>query len=401
MSEIAVAGFRERSFAPVAVHTDASQSELTAEVVQGADAYSVLAADFNRIAARQAGTHLFQLPSVLAVWARHFATRPSSSATIVVRDRNRPVLIWPIFIERRLPLVIACNAGSPIAQYDEVLIEPDTDARAAFATALSALRTAVKADVVVLERVRADGALQRALPEGLPVCSRDVAPFVDLSEGLEAAFSKRKSSVAKTQRKRVKRFAKEGSVAVALAATPDEAEAWLGEALALKREWLRSTGRVSRAFMKAETGDCLAEFAQTLSSPGSSPQMIAAKLTLDGRTTAIEAGFRHRSSFHIYLRAFAPEFAHFGPGNILTQHMIEWCAENGIERYDMLAPGSRNKSEWQTGEVEVSDIILPMSARGRLYAATVPSRIAPALRSAFYALPERLRATIAGKALRL
>jgi CelD/BcsL family acetyltransferase involved in cellulose biosynthesis len=129
--------------------------------------------------------------------------------------------------------------------------------------------------------------------------------------------------------------------------------------------------------------------------------MIVAKLSLDGKTTAIEAGFRHGESFHIYLRAFAPEFAHFGPGNILTQHMIEWCAANGVTRYDMLAPGSRNKSEWQTGEVEVSDIILPMTTRGRLYAATVALKIAPALRSAFYALPERLRATIAGVALRL
>ena len=89
--------------------------------------------------------------------------------------------------------------------------------------------------------------------------------------------------------------------------------------------------------------------------------MVVAKLTLDGRTAAIEAGFIHRATFHLYLRAFAPEFANLGPGNILTERMLEWCADNAIERYDMLAPRSRNKAEWQSGEVAVADFALPMT----------------------------------------
>ena len=98
--------------------------------------------------------------------------------------------------------------------------------------------------------------------------------------------------------------------------------------------------------------------------------MVVSRLTLDGRTAAIEMGFRHRDTYHLYLGAFAPEFAQLGPGNVLTERMLGWCAENGIMRYDMLAPRSRNKAEWQSGEVGVVDFALPMTWRGRLYAAS-------------------------------
>jgi hypothetical protein len=81
--------------------------------------------------------------------------------------------------------------------------------------------------------------------------------------------------------------------------------------------------------------------------------------------------------------------------------MIGWCVENGIKRYDMLAPRSRNKAEWQSGEVGVVDFVLPMTWLGKLYAATVPTRIAPMLRDAFYALPLGIRSKVAGLTLRM
>jgi CelD/BcsL family acetyltransferase involved in cellulose biosynthesis len=128
--------------------------------------------------------------------------------------------------------------------------------------------------------------------------------------------------------------------------------------------------------------------------------MVVAKLSLDGRPAAFEAGFRHAGTFYLYLRAFAPELAAFGPGNVLTEQMLRWCAENGIERYDMLAPRSRNKREWQSGEVAVVDFALPMSAGGRLYTQAGIKRIGPALRTSFYALPAPLRSALAGLTLR-
>jgi CelD/BcsL family acetyltransferase involved in cellulose biosynthesis len=138
-----------------------------------------------------------------------------------------------------------------------------------------------------------------------------------------------------------------------------------------------------------------------LVSADTSPRMVVSKLTLDGRTAAIEAGFCHHGAYHLYLGAFAPEFAKLGPGNVLTEKVLEWCIANGIKRYDMLAPRSRNKREWQSNEVAIVDFALPATLRGRLYAALVMKRLAPALRDAFYALPPRARSFIASMTLRM
>lgn len=402
MSDVAVAGIRARSIAPIAATGTASRQILAAEVLQGAEAYEALLPEWKRLAELQPGTSLFQTPSLLSTWAQHFACgRAARLTTVVLRHAGQPVLIWPLFIERRALVRIARGAGVPISQYDEILVDPAFDKKAAFAAALDALRDTVRPDLVLLEGVRADSALRAALRDVSPIGCGDAAPNIDLSQGLAVALAMRKPYAAKQQRKRMKRFIKAGKSTVAIANDPAEAEAWLVEALTLKRNWLRSTGRLSRAFVKAETGNCLAGLARALSHPSASPRMVVAKLSLDGRTAAIEVGFVHRGAFQLYLRAFAPEFASLGPGNVLTERMLEWCAENRIEIYDMLAPRSRNKAEWQSGEVGVEDFALPMTWRGRLYAATVPTLLAPTLRDAFYALPERLRSVIAGMALRM
>ncbi len=399
MSEAVVAGLVRRAATPSARDRSALQTSFRAEVIKGADAYDALAADWRRIAALQSGALLFQTPEILSTWAKHFPRR--KLATVVVSDDKRPVLIWPLSTERRAAFKIARGAGAPIGQYDDILLDPDTDGEAALKAALAALREAVRPDLVLLERVRADSALRAALRDVAPICVAEAAPYADLSQGVCKALAALKPTVAKKQRKRVRRFHKEGNVAFALAEGPREAEAWLGEALALKRDWLRSTGRISRAFVHAESRDCLAELARTFCQDDSGTQMVVSKLTLDGRTAAVEAGFKHGGTFYLYLRAFAPELAALGPGNVLTERMLSWCADNGIGRYDMLAPRSRNKGEWQSGEVAVLDFALPMTLGGRLYQRAALRALAPALRNAFYALPTPLRSALAGRALKM
>ncbi len=399
MSEAAVAGLLRRAAPPSARNRSALRPSFKAEVIEGSSAYDALGADWRRITDLQAGAILFQTPELLAAWARHFpARRP---VTVVVRDGVLPVLIWPLSIERHAIFRIARGAGTPLGQYDDILLDPGVDAEAAVNTALGALRETMRPDLVLLERVRADSALRAALRDVSPICSTEAAPYADLSPGIDNAFRAPKPTVAKKQRKRVRRFHREGRAGFDLAGDPGEATAWLMEALALKRGWLRSTGRISRAFVKAESADCLSELARTLCKTGPTPRMVVSRLSLDGRAAAFEAGFHHGGTYYLYLRAFAPEFAALGPGNVLTHHMLGWCAENGILRYDMLAPRSRNKSEWQSGEVSVLDFALPMTLGGQLYARAALRTLAPALRDAFYALPAPLRSALARRALKV
>ncbi len=399
MSEAAVAGINPRAVTSSAGKKSTRRRALKAEVIEGSGAYDALLSDWRSLVDAQQSALLFQTPELLTTWARHFAGE--TLATVVVRHDDRPVLVWPLMVGRRRPLRVARGAGAPITQYDEVLLDPDAESAPALEAALDALSKSMRPDLVLLERVRADSALGTALRDVAPICGAEAAPYIDLSRGTAAALGGMKSNVAKKQRKRVRRFQKEGCVSFALAGDAAEAEAWIEEALALKRDWLKSTGRISRAFMKSETDRCLAELAASLRNGDPSPRMIVSRLTLNGRSAAFEAGFRHRDAYYLYLRAFAPDLAAFGPGNVLTEHMLGWCAENGVSRYDMMAPRSRNKSEWQSSEVAVLDFALPLSLNGRIYTEAVLKRLAPALRGAFYALPQQLRSTAAALTLRM
>jgi CelD/BcsL family acetyltransferase involved in cellulose biosynthesis len=402
MVELALTGIAQHSVCRTALADNpALQRTLSADVLNGAAAYAELKPEWQSLAERQRGSTVFQSPDLLATWARYFAIdRSDRLATVVVRQNGRAIMIWPLVIEQSALVRVARGAGAPIAQYDEILLDPDCNATDAFAAATEALVQTARPDVVLLERVRADGVLREVLGNVAPLSCAEGAPHADLSQGTAKLMASLKSRVTRQQKKRIRRFEEAGSVGFEIATSPEQAERWLTEAMALKYEWLRSTGRISRAFVRRETVECLTKLARTRGHPEASPRMVVSRLALDGRTAAIEMGFCQRRVYHLYLGAFAPEFANFGPGNILTGKLLDWCSSNGIDRYDMMAPRSRHKAEWQSGEVLVFDFALPVTARGRLYVAGVLRRLVPAMRDAFYALPESMRATLAGFALR-
>jgi CelD/BcsL family acetyltransferase involved in cellulose biosynthesis len=397
VTDLAVAGYPARETIHKARHAVEKQRRVDVDVVIGEEAFNAID-EWRAFAAVQTGTTPFQAPEFLSPWKRHFGGR-GQCVTITVRDANGPLLFWPLFIERRPFLTIATGAGGPIGQYDEVLLRPGTESGAAVQAALDTVAESIRPDLIFLERVRGDGALAAALSGLRPLCCAEAAPYADLSRGTAALLASLKSRVVRQQNKRMRRFKDLGGV-FELARDSDEAERWLLEAMEMKREWLKGTGRISRAFVKPETARCLAELVR-LPDGQHMLRAVVSRVTLDGRTAAIEMGFCHRQSYHLYLGAFAPEFAKLGPGNVLTQYVMGWCTENGIERYDMMAPRTRNKSEWQSGEVPVMDFALPLTIRGKLYVATVYEQLSPALRTLFYALPARLRSLIANAALRM
>jgi CelD/BcsL family acetyltransferase involved in cellulose biosynthesis len=374
---------------------------LKADVHLGVSAYHDLHADWDRLVPLQRSPVLFQMPAMLSAWAELFAANPNTvlATAVVRREDGRAVLIWPILVERKGLVRIARGAASPVGQYDEFLVDPECDEGAALAAAIAALKRGARPDLFFLERVRADSALRAAIGSLAAPSKSEGAPYSDLSRGAEALFETLKPRVVQQHRKRLRRLEQEGSVSFEIAENAADAERWLTEAMAIKREWLRSTGRFSRAFARSELADLLIQYTRTLSGPDSSPRLIVSRLSVNGRTAAYEMGFLHRSTFHSYLGAFSPEFSKFGAGNILSGKLLEWCGENGIDRLDMQSPRSRSKADWQTDEIEVFDFAIPTTWRGRLYLEGPVKRIVPAARNAFYRLPPAVRSKLAGLVL--
>ena len=403
MTDLALAGRASAaSSRPVTAAERNAPPAYVAEIRSGAAAYVALGAEWRALAARQETVAPFQTPDFLAIWARHFGTEEDSLRTVLVRQAGRIVLIWPLQLSRRGPLRLVGGAGGPIAQYDEVLVDPDCDAPAVLRAAIEAARAKLRPDVLMFDHVRRDGWLIEALgPVAVQLGAAEAAPFADITGGVDGLKASLKTRVIQQQRKRIRKMESAGSIGFDLARDPEQTQEWLSELLAVKRRWLVATGRLSRAFVDSRTAACLSDLVQSLTEPAACPRLAFFKLSLDGEMAAMEFGFVHNRCYHLYLGAFSEELARFGPGNVLTEKVMEWCVGQGIQRYDMMAPRSRNKGEWQSGEVEVSDWLVPLTARGRVYARAVPGGVAPAVRAAFYALPDPLRSALADRALKL
>lgn len=393
---------------PVIAHQQSahlSSAALSAEVHDGRKAYRELRRDWLALLGRMDRPAIFQTPDFLEIWADSFAKSEAARRlrTIVVRQADAPVLIWPLVIGRHGPVRLARGAGAPVGQYDDVILDPGCDAEAALGAAYDALLGAGDIDLLRFDRVRGDSPLQPFLASrAAPIGETDLAPYADLpAAGFDAFMASVKPRVQRHQRRRARQLAEIGECRFAVADRPQTMASWLDEAIALKRRWLVETGRLSGAFVKRRTTGCLMALARGLGAPESATRMVVARFDVGGQPAAISAGFVGGGVYHLYIGAFHPDFARFGAGNFLTERTIAWCCAHGIKRYDMLAPQARSKSDWQTGEVPVYDFAVAVTASGRSYGEVVERRLRPAMRAAFYALPQAVRSMMAARALKL
>jgi CelD/BcsL family acetyltransferase involved in cellulose biosynthesis len=381
------------------------ESILTVERHNGPEAYRALRPEWLALMERMARPAIFQAPDFLRIWARSFAAGAAAAGlcTLLVRNGGQPVLIWPIIIERRGTAAIARGAGSPVGQYEDVVLAPGPEGEAAIAAAFSALAESGEADLLRLDRVRDDSPLLPFLAgQSAAIGETDVAPYADLPrDGFDAFMAGVKPRVQRHQRRRARQLAELGEVRFAVAEDSATAASWMAETMVLKRRWLEETGRLSGAFIDGRTTDCMTALAGALAAPGGTLRLLVVRLEVGGRTAAMSAGIIGGGAYHLYIGAFHPDFARFGAGNILTERTLAWCCEAGLTRYDMLAPQARSKTDWHTGEVAVHDFAIPLTARGRLYAGLVERRLKPGLRALFYALPQPVRSAVAARALKL
>ncbi len=358
------------------------------------------------LAAQAPGAIVFQTESFLGAWSRAYVGDGDGLKVVLVHRGDLLAGIVPVEVASRGLVTTARVAGAPVGQYDDVLVDPSADPAEVVDAACAALRRDCGVDLVLLTRVRSDSALAKGCRHSVELGSPEEAPYAELGEGGADAFmASLKGRVRRQQTKRKRQLADLGECEYAQAAGPAEAAEWMREALALKREWLRLSGRLSQAFMDRQAADLLMAAAREGAGgpiepvePGRS-RLVMSRLTVGGKTAALEVGFVCRDAYHFYLGTFAPEFAKYGAGNVLTEAVVRACAEGGMRRYDMLAPDSRNKREWANGSVAVTDMALPLSGPGRLYALVVHQTLRPTVRLLFYLLPERARSLIAGRLL--
>lgn len=378
----------------------AADSAFQVEVVSSLKGLEAVASDWLLLESLSPAAAVFQSFAHIRIWAHHFVEGKHGGArldVVIVRDRDRPVLILPTVSSRLPGLRIARIAGDPVGQYADVLIDPSRATRAAFDTAIAALKQRGVA-AIVLRRVRDDSALLRlAAPYLRPPVAQNAAPFVELSgfadfPAYRRALPKR---VRQTLRSRRHHLEKAGEFKFEILRGA-EARTAVAEAMDLKRKWMVQRGNVSSAFVDPATRACLLDLAESAESGA-----VVMRLSIGGKTAAIRYGFEYRGTHFAYLNAYDEAFANLSPGKLLMEYCVSGFSERAIGRIDMLPPAGAHKSDWCPEAVGVADYTLPLSRAGCAYAEIYWERFRPTLKKTFERMPASLRSLAAALFVRI
>lgn len=350
---------------------------LTVDVLHGVAGFVSLKREWDALFARAGRPHqLFQSHILLSHWAGAYSGNAKDTIIITARSGNRLVAIVPLTLTRTAGIKRLRLMGSPIAQFDDVLL--DIDCGDAVHTLLWQAITGIGADVFETKRVRADSALACLLPSGGDVTETSEAPFACLmsrvgnGEPGQAYSAKERSNVRRRQR----RLAEQGALVMTTYPPGEQAAAMASRAIDIKRRGLKAAGIVSPAVRN----EGFETFFQNVAADPQAGLLVSA-IEIDGRPIAIDLSFLCKATAFGHVLATEPEMIQSGTGNVLVHHVFAAAKARGARTFDLLAPADTYKMQHADAVTPVKSINYALTWRGRLFVKAYHGMAIPAARS--------------------
>ena len=328
-------------------------------------------------------------------WVGSFAGEAAGQHPFIITAwcEGELIALWPLMITaaprgmRRLE-----NLGEPLSQYCNLLYDAGRMNVAVARAMIDALLRSEHCEIAVLGTVPATSPLAQALyafPQ-LENCQNQ-SSILDLSAFASSAHYL--ASLGKVQRrnrtKRRNRLAKLGALRLDVI-WPDHPEfaelVRLG--VAMKRRWIKETGRYSAGFSIAGVEQFLARLAGC---PKAREGACLSVLRAGERVAALELGFLLRRHYYSYMGSFDWDLRDLSPGKIQMEMTVCWLIDSGVEAYDLLANPTDYKQSWSNREIVLKTFAIPFSWKGRAYAGLWLNRLRPALKRAWGTVPVALR----------
>jgi CelD/BcsL family acetyltransferase involved in cellulose biosynthesis len=354
------------------------------EIIGGSDAIARLGPLWAEVAShgRLGAFETFDLVQPAASLAQQHGSEP---LVVMVRENGRPVSLLPLRRERLLGARTAVPLLQPLAQYADV-VGKALDA-ACFAPMCAQL-TKSGFDLILLRKVRADSGLHPLLDgHALSQRATERALYIDLRSyesfaTFDASFS---STTRRNRRQRRKRLESEAGPLSFDVLRGNNAVAAFDTAIAWKRRWLADRGISSPVFDRGP-------WETLLRGAVSSGAAIVSRLSAGSTPVAMEVGFAEGATYISYLGAFDARFGAYSPGQEQMLRTVAWCFEQGLERYDLLAPADDYKRQWvrkDTG-VALDDYAIALTQVGR-GVAEVRRHVRPLARDIYLKLTPEIR----------
>lgn len=373
----------------------ARADELTIAIVDTADAFLALRAEWDALFARAGLAHqVFQSHAVLRHWATHYLDGNMRLCIVTVRRGGRLVMVWPLVRQRRFGLVSLRFMGVPVAQYGDVLVERSGDE----AALLKAGRDAVAnlgVDLFELRKLRGDSVLATSgLVSRAALRERLDAPLADLGarvgpDGPSHAYAPRERS---NHRRRLRRLSERGAIGFSMVGPGPEAADLAVTAIAMKQAALLRHGVLAPTISDPRFSAFFRDLAGDIA--GGSPLRVAL-IACDGEPVGIDLALDCKGASFGHVIATHPEHERGGVGGLLVHHSFACARARGNAIFDMLAPADPYKHEHADGLTAVTDCVLPLSWKGRLVVESGLANWRPLLKRALRRLPPPLTRRLA------
>lgn len=368
---------------------------VTTEVITERDDFLALQPEWDAFFARAALPHqVFQSHVFLKHWAAHYLEGHGRLSIVIARRQGVLAMIWPLVRQRRCSLETLRFMGIPVAQFGDILVEPGPDRDTLLRTGWRAVR-ALGADLFEARKLRADSVLAASglLSEAMPIEQLN-APFADLvwrvgTNGPSSAYPARERS---NYRRRLRRLEERGTISFEAPPPGPAAAALAGDAVAFKQASLLRHGTVAPTVDDPRFAAFFRDFAGD--ADGGSSLRVSA-ICCDGAPIGIDLSLDCKGRSFGHVLAPHPDFERGGVGSILIHHSFASARARGNAVFDLLAPSDAYKLEHADGQTGVSDLLLPLSLKGRLACSVGFQRLRPVLKSAAKRLPPGIARRVA------
>jgi len=332
-------------------------------VLDTVDALTVLAADWAALVARCPGYYLSQtFQWADAAWRIVAQPAGRSLRCLALRTDGRLVAVWPLVVRREGRLDIVQPLGFEGSEYSAPLVEPGADVPARLERLLQAAGRL--GDTLLLLHVRSDSALaavlgsRRQIGAAYDAQSASYIACDDFADwnAFAGTFS---AKFRYTLRRAAKRLAESGCVRIGPAA-PADRSALVDWALEQKKAWLMRTNMRNDWIWRRDYRDFLVEMTNRDDEAG---RVLLFAITVDGAPVAANLVSVDRQRAEGYLTVFDAEWSAASPGNVLTEHVVRWALERGLD-LDFRIGDEAYKDRWTTRSVEVVTWRIAASVRG-------------------------------------
>lgn len=325
-------------------------------ILRSVDDMTVLAPEWNDLTARCPGYFLSQtFQWADAAWRTVAGPRGGELACLTLHDGARLVGIWPLVVRRERGLRVVSPLGGDAGEYSAPLVETGDVA--------PLWREARRiGDLVVLTDVRADSPLAKVLHKerARAVTYQPVAaPYLARAEyaDWEAYAATVSSSLRYEIRRGHGRLAEGGDV-------------WIGREtsdVAGLIDWsLQKTRTLAEAGLSTNwiARRDLRDFLVALAGRGDETGELAVfAIKVDGVPVASHIVSVDRTRIEGYIGVYDPAWAASSPGNALTEHVLRWAFERGLD-VDFRIGDQPYKARWQGRSVDVATWHVATSLRG-------------------------------------